>query len=186
MGHRRQRRPRPPLDRDKLNELALTYVGRFATTRARLGDYLARKVRERGWDGDRPPQIEDVVERLASLGYVDDEAYALSKARSLGARGYGLRRVNESLRAAGIEEQDGESARELAEEERVDSALRFAQRRRIGPFAAEKPDRAGHERALAAMVRAGHSFAIAKAILSLEPERGTPVEILREKAFALL
>lgn len=186
MGHRRQRRPRPPLNPGALDELALTYVGRFATTRAKLAAYLSRKLRERGWDGDAPPQIDAVVERLASLGYVDDEAYALSKARSLGARGYGLRRVKESLRAAGIEEQDGEAARELAEEDSVDSALRFAKRRRIGPFASDTADREARERALAAMVRAGHSFAVAKAVLSLDPEPDVPVEILREKAFALL
>ena len=43
----RRRRERPPLDAEKLRELALAYVGRFATTRARLSTYLERKIRER-------------------------------------------------------------------------------------------------------------------------------------------
>jgi len=160
---------RPPLAQDSLNELALTYVGRFATTRAKLGSYLTRKVRERGWAGERPPDVEAIVERLAGLGYVDDAAYALSKSRSLTARGYGSRRVTQSLRAAGIEEGDGEEARQLAESEAVESALRFAQRRKLGPFGKDKPDRAERERAIGAMIRAGHGFALSKAILSLEP-----------------
>ena len=46
------RRPVPPLDRAALERLALRYVERFATTRGRLTDYLKRKIRERGWDGD--------------------------------------------------------------------------------------------------------------------------------------
>ena len=41
----KQRKPRPPLNSEKLNELALAYVGRFATTRAKLRSYLKRKVR---------------------------------------------------------------------------------------------------------------------------------------------
>jgi regulatory protein len=186
MVRRKSKRPRPPLDPAKLDELALAYVGRFATTRAKLAAYLTRKIRERGWEGEREPDIEAIVGRLAELGCLDDGAYALSKARSLSARGYGMRRLEQSLRAAGIGEEDGAQARELAEEEAVEAALRFARKRRIGPFATEAADRAERERALAAMIRAGHSFAVAKAILSLELAGETPVEILREKAFTLL
>ncbi len=183
MARFRGRKPRPPLDRDSLNELALAYVGRFATTRAKLAAYLSRKVRERGWGGERAPEIETVVERLSELGYVDDAAYALSKSRSLTSRGYGDRRVEQSLRAAGIGEEDCGEARELAQSESVESALRFARRRRFGPFADSKigGDPRSRERALAAMVRAGHGFALAKAILALEPGAEFDIEILEEK-----
>src|SRR5690348_1855039 len=120
MAGRRPRKPRPPLDPASLDELALAYVGRFATTRAKLATYLARKLRERGWGGERPADIEALVERLSSAGYVDDAAYALSKSRSLTARGYGLRRVSQTLRAAGIDEEDSGEARELAQSEAVE------------------------------------------------------------------
>jgi regulatory protein len=182
MARTRGRRERPALDGDSLNELALAYVGRFATTRAKLGAYLSRKVRERGWAGERGPDIESVVERLADLGYVDDAGYALSKARSLSARGYGKRRVGQSLRAAGIGEEDGEAALELADSESVESAIRYARRRRIGPFAAEPADRDSRERALAAMIRAGHDFALAKAIIALEPGSEVDLELIAEKS----
>jgi regulatory protein len=122
-----------------------------------------------------------VVERIARLGYVDDAQYALSKARSLTSRGYGPRRVTQSLHAAGIGEEDGEAARALAGDESVEAALRYARRRRIGPFAAEAPDLKGRERALAAMIRAGHGFGIAKAILSLGPGDEVDVAMLEEK-----
>jgi len=97
MAAKKSRKPRPPLDRARLDELALAYVGRFATTRAKLAGYLTRKIRERGWGGAIPADVEKVIERLSALGYVDDAAYALSKSRALTGRGYGARRVRQSL-----------------------------------------------------------------------------------------
>ena len=182
MARRTTRKPRPPLNEEQLRELALTYVGRFATTRAKLGAYLARKIRERGWAAERPADIEAIVERMSELGYVDDAAYALSKSRSLTARGYGERRVSQSLRAAGIGDEDAEPAHEHARAEAVEAALQFARRRRIGPYGDGSTDRQQLERQLAAMIRAGHSFSLAKAILSLEPGMKVSIEILEEKA----
>jgi len=163
------RRPRPPLNPEKLNELALTYVARFATTRAKLARYLTAKVRERGWEGGQEPDIAQIVERCSSLGFVDDAAFALSKARSLTGRGYGTGRVRQSLRAAGVADQDSQAATELAERDAVEAALRLAGRKRIGPYSATPMEREAREKALAAMVRAGHSFGLAKAIIALEP-----------------
>lgn len=170
-----KRKPRPPLDRDKLNELALAYVGRFATTRAKLISYLGRKLRERGWDGGPAVDLAALAERFAAAGYVDDAAFALSKSRSLTGRGYGLRRVDQSLHIAGVEEADAAPARDLARSEAVDSALRFAERRHLGPFASEVMDRKARERALGAMIRAGHGFGLARAILDLPP--GAEIDI---------
>lgn len=164
------RKTRPPLDANRLDELALTYVGRFATSRAKLASYLRRKLRERGWAGDKPPDVEGLVERLSGLGYVNDQAYALAKARSLAGRGYGERRVGQALSAAGIGEEDAAEARDYASAEAVESAVRFARRRRFGPFGDTVDiDPRLRERHLAAMVRAGHSFRLAKSILQMEP-----------------
>ena len=165
----RTRRPRPPLDAASLNDLALAYVGRFATTRAKLRTYLKRKLRERGWAGDGPADVDGLAERFAAQGYVDDAAYALAKSRALTSRGYGLRRVEQSLRAAGVDEDDAGSARLHATDDRVAAALRFAERRRLGPFATKAHDRRDRERAIAAMIRAGHAFGLARRILDLPP-----------------
>lgn len=147
----------------------MTYVARFATSRARLGQYLRRKLGERGWRGAGEPQVAALAEQMAAAGYVDDPAYALSKARTLGARGFGERRVEVALRAAGINEDDGAAARELARDTASEAALRFARRKRIGPFATSPPDRRDSDKALAAMIRAGHNFELAKHILNLPP-----------------
>lgn len=172
--------PRAALNPAALEELALRYVGRFATTRAKLAFYLSRKLRERGWEGEKRPDPEAIAEQMARLGYVDDAAYALSRSRALTGRGYGPQRVHQSLRAAGIEEEDAQPADEFAQAERVSAALHFAQRRRLGPFGERRPDRDERQRALAAMVRAGHDFALARAIVALEPGSEFDLETLSE------
>lgn len=152
-----------------LGELALAYVGRFATTRSKLASYLNRKLAERGWSGERAADVEALVQRLAASGYVDDSAFALAKSRSLSARGYGAARLRQSLRAAGVDQEDSTAARELADEGAEGSALRFARKRRFGPFAETVPDRSMREKAIAAMIRAGHSFELARRIVDLRP-----------------
>jgi regulatory protein len=153
-----------PLDSTRLEELALKYVGRYATTRAKLAGYLARKLRERGWAGEREPDLEALASRFGELGYVDDAAYALAKSQSLTSRGYGQRRLDDKLRMAGVGEEDGVAAREHAAAQAVDAAIRFAKRRRIGPFAIREADPKQREKAIGAMVRAGHSFRLARVI----------------------
>ena len=169
MRQKGPRKPRPPLNEEKLSELMLAYVAKFATSRAKLGAYLSRKIRERGWDGPGEAPVEAIVARAVRLGFVDDAAFALGKARSLTARGYGARRVSQALQAAGIDETDGEAARDHVEEGRIEAALRYARRRRLGPYAADPADLKEREKQLAAMLRAGHDLRLSKVILSLDP-----------------
>jgi regulatory protein len=167
---RARHKPAPqPLDAEGIERLALFYAGRYAVTRAKLRQYLQRKLRERGWRGDGEPPVERLVERFSALGYVDDRAFAAARADALGRRGYGVRRVDQALRAAGIEEEDGADARESAEAGAWSAAVRFAKRRRIGPFAQAAPDRPQREKALGAMLRAGHPLGIARKLVNAAP-----------------
>jgi regulatory protein len=161
---RRRKRPPRPLDEARLEELALAYVARFATTAAKLEGYLARKLRERGWEGERPADPAAIAARFAELGYIDDEAYARARAGGLLRSGYGARRIDQALRGAGIDEELRVGARP-GERARREAALTLARKRRFGPFAAETPDRERREKQLAAMIRAGHGFDDARAVV---------------------
>ena len=99
---------------------------------------------------------------MATLGYVDDRAFAAARASALSRRGYGARRVGAALHAAGIAEEDAADAREIAASQAWQAALRFAERRRIGPFAQVEMDRPARDKALASMLRAGHPMGIAR------------------------
>jgi regulatory protein len=158
------RRKPLPLSNTKLEELALAYVARFATTRAKLEAYLVRKLRERGWDGDSPPDAAGVASRFAEAGYVDDAVYARMKSDSLLRRGYGGRRVGEALRAAGVEEAVRQDVAPAAGEARK-AAFALARRRRFGPWADPLPDRPLRDKQVAAMLRAGHTLDNARQIV---------------------
>ncbi len=162
------KRKLPPLDPAALDRLALRYVERFATTRARLTRYLRRKITERGWEG-APADPEGVADRLAALGYIDDRGYADVKARSMHRRGLGARRIAVAFRVDGIDEDDAAAIAPDISDRAVDAALRFAQRRRIGPFAEDPADRPQRERQLAAMLRAGHALDLARRIVRMAP-----------------
>lgn len=165
----RNRKPRPPLDGQGLERLALFYAGRYATTRAKLISYLKRKLRERGWAGEGEAPLERLAERFSELGYIDDRAFAEARAAALQRRGYGERRLDQVLHAAGIDEADGADAVQQARDGAWDSALRFARRKRVGPFADHELDRDQRHKALAAMLRAGHPVDIARKVIDARP-----------------
>lgn len=169
MAKNKRVRAAVPLDAKALETLALAYAGRYATTRRKLADYLKRKLRERGWQGQNEPPVATLVERMAGLGYVDDRAFAATKAASLARRGYGERRIGGALKAAGIADEDGADALAAARDGAWAAALHYAERRRIGPFAPEKADRAGREKAFAAMIRAGHPPGLARRLVMAPP-----------------
>ena len=163
------KKPRPALDAEGLERLALHYAGRYATTRAKLRLYLERKLAERGWGGSGQAPVAPLVDRFVELGYVDDRAFASARAAALLRRGYGERRVGQALRAAGIDEADAEPAQAEARDGSWVAALRFAERKRLGPYAAESPGREARQKAIGAMLRAGHAIDHVRRILNALP-----------------
>ena len=168
-GRRRERKLRP-LDEARLQEMALAYVARFATSAGKLRTYLRRKLRERGWVEDAPePDLDALVASYVEKGYVDDEGYARAKSAGLLNRGYGARRVEQQLHAAGIGE--GLRARFAPDEfARREAVVALARKRRFGPFArsemrASEDWAKTREKQLAAMIRAGHDFDHARRLI---------------------
>jgi regulatory protein len=145
--------------------MALAYVARFATSAAKLEGYLVRKLRERGWEGDGEPPVAALVERLVRAGYVDDEAFARARSGSLLRRGYGPRRVDQALGAAGIGAPLRDAVRAGEASERR-AALAFAVKRRLGPFGPAPADRGAREKQIAAMLRAGHRLDSARELVN--------------------
>ena len=158
------RRNSPPLDRPRLEEMALAYVARFATTRAKLEAYLRRKLRERGWEDEGEPPVAEMAARFVSAGYVDDAAYARAKAGSLLRRGYGAWRIGQALGADGVAAEVVDSVRP-GEAARRQAALAMARKRKFGPFGGVPLDRPKREKQLAALLRAGHSLDCARELV---------------------
>ncbi|WP_370182897.1 regulatory protein RecX [Alteriqipengyuania sp.] len=166
---RRRRKVIQPLNEASLRDLALSYAGRYATTAAKLKHYLQRKLRTRGWAGEAEPALDALIERFVELGYINDVAFAETRTRDLLRRGYGARRVAKALHHAGVDTDEHDLAPPSEAETRA-AALAFARRRRLGPFATDRPDERGREKQLAALVRAGHDFDTARALVDAESE----------------
>jgi regulatory protein len=150
-----------------MEEMALAYVARFATSAGKLADYLRRKLRERGWEGDAQADIPALIERFVDVGYVDDAGYARAKGQGLLRRGYGIRRIDQALTQAGISEEHREDTRgDMAE--RRHAALTMARKRRFGPFGPNggPTDRAACEKQVAALLRAGHPLEYARRLVN--------------------
>lgn len=157
------------LNENSLQELALRYVTRYATTRHKLKSYLFRKLRERDWADDRPAEVDAMVERFVELGYVDDALFAKNKAASLANRGYGKRRVTQALYQAGISEGDDQQALALSEAKKWDAAQTYARKKSIGPYADQLADQDKSRKQLQAFLRAGHDFDIASRFVFARP-----------------
>jgi regulatory protein len=151
--------------------MALAYVARFATSTGKLGTYLKRKLRERGWDPDAPapPDVDGIVARMAGAGYVSDEGYARMRGASLRRRGMGARRITQDLGQAGIAADLSAGALGTQAEARS-AALALARKRRLGPFGLREEgaalDPAAREKQIGVFLRAGHPLATARVLVN--------------------
>lgn len=165
------RRKARPLDTQRLRDLALRYVARYATSTGKLRAYLLRKLREREWQDDTPPDVEALIGYFVERGFVDDQLYANQKAGDLTRRGFGKRRVDAMLYISGIADDDAAEARETADAAKWQAGLSYVRRKRFGPFARpDAPDvaedRALKDRQIASMLRAGHDMQVAQTLIS--------------------
>ena len=165
----RRSRPPRPLDPAKLEELALAYVARFATSGGKLAAYLDRKLRERGWSDGEGADPDALVARFVAAGYIDDAGYARARADGLRRRGYGARRVEQALVQARI----GEEERSVAHGDEASArraALVMVRKRGFGPFGGASLDRERREKQIAAMLRAGHPLDTARRLIDAASE----------------
>lgn len=177
-----RRRPaaRPP-SAAYLERAALAYLARFASGRENLCRVLRAKARRRAhragldWTPELAGEIEawiaELVARLASQGLVDDRAYAGARVRSLRTRGTSARAIRARLAAKGLGRgtiEDALGGGETLDAEELAAAVRYARRRRLGPW--RDPDRRSGlaARDLAAMVRAGFAAPLARRVISAE------------------
>ena len=88
---------------------------RMLALRGRSRAELRKKLAERDFSES---VIERVIENLGELGYLDDEAFAVNRARHLAVnRLYGDRKIEEQLREKGIAREAARAAiREVREE----------------------------------------------------------------------
>lgn len=180
-------RPSPPpsVTPAALENAALKYLERYASSVENLRRVLMRRVDRAARAGaieraEGQERVAAVVERLRARRLVNDDAYADGRARSLSRQGRSRAVIARSLAAKGVETPAIEAALgalDEAGETDLHAALRFAKRRRLGPFRAAKERAARRDRDLAAMGRAGYSFEIARRVVDAETPESLSAEI---------
>jgi len=173
---RKRRGPRKATARS-LENAALFYLGRFATSRENLRRVLMRRVersvRHHGTDrAEGAMLVEAVLAKLATMGLLDDAAYAEMRAVGLRRKGASARAIALALRRKGV---DGEAiaaataaADEATETPELAAAVKLARKRRLGPWRPAKARRENREKDLAALARAGFSYDTALAVIDAE------------------
>lgn len=175
---KRRKIPKPATP-ERLEKAALAYLERFATSSDNLRRVLARRVYRsaelHGTDREAGlAHIEGLIERYQRTGLLDDGAYARNRAASLSRAGNAKGAIRQKLRAKGVPDQAIDQALEVLDEEAdapdadLMAAVRYARRRRLGPFGTGRPDR--RQRDMAALARRGFSLDLVRLVLEAEDE----------------
>jgi regulatory protein len=158
-----------------LNNIALHYLERFASSAANLRRVLMRRVRRAAaHHGGDPAEgaalVEALIGRFEQSGLLDDQLYAAAKAASLQRRGGSRRVISGRLAQQGVATAlIAETLQELAAEPGsgdLAAACVFIRRRRLGAYRSAMSRAGTPEKDMAALARAGFSFEIARRVLA--------------------
>lgn len=180
-GKRRQPLKATP---EGLERSALYYLERYDSSSGHLRRLLRRKIqlsaRVHGTDPEEgAAAVERLIARLTELGLLDDARYARERVRGLLARGTSAAMIRAKLRAKSLPSELIDAALEAdenaGENRELRAALRYARRRRLGPYRLEnRPgERAERrERDLAALGRQGFDYETARKVVDCEDPAG--------------
>lgn len=176
-------RPHRPkrLTAQHLENVALHYLQRFATSSGNLRRVLMRRVekaaRAAAEDAVRDEGaalVEALIARWQASGLLDDAAYAEAKVYSLRRRGASARAIRQTLAAKGIA---GEAAEDCLSrlgaadaEAELAAAVALARRRRLGPWRPAEARAAMRLKDVAALARAGFGYDLAIRVIDGETE----------------
>ena len=158
---------------------AVDYLGRYASSRHKLGQILQRFAKRRLTDYDAKDiaaAIQQTIDQCSQFGYLDDRQFAVTVARNQRRLGRSQALIRQRLRQHALGDDIIAYALAAADQNsangELEAAFRFAQRRRLGPFAQRHS--AHHQRLdphqwkkrdLGAMARAGFSIVISQQVL---------------------
>jgi regulatory protein len=162
---------------NSLNNIALHYLERFASSAANLRRVLMRRVqRAAAHHGSDPAEgaalVDALIRRFEASGLLDDQRYAAAKAATLRRRGGSRRAISGRLAQHGVAaELVAETLQALEEEQGggdLAAACAFIRRRRLGAYRTARvaPEKDMAAKDMAALARAGFAFEIARRVLA--------------------
>tara|TARA_R110002012_G_scaffold1802_21_gene8736 strand:+ start:815 stop:1432 length:618 start_codon:yes stop_codon:yes gene_type:complete len=182
---RREKKPPKPITESYLRNVALWYMERYASSAANLKAVLMRRVRlSSAYHGSDPAEgaeiVDAVVQRYTEAGILNDRLFAETRVRSLVSRGTSSKMIRRKLMEKGVSSDDIDAAlAEILDQESGElvSAVRYAQRRRIGPFRLPEKREENRDRDMGALARQGFGFGIAAKVVDAESREALQEEI---------
>lgn len=177
-GAARERKKPRKISPRYLENSALHYLKRYASTTTQIKRVMTRKITRSiaVHGGDRAEALtwlEALIEKLVRNGLINDQSYAETRANSLRHAGRSARVIEQKLRLKGVPSSLAtQKIREATEQvSEAAAALIWARKKRLGPFsrdAAARKER--RQKDLAALARAGFSFAVARSVIDGDGE----------------
>jgi len=168
-----------------LKRSALYYLERYDSSSGHLRRRLHQKIqlsaKVHGTDPEEGAEaVERLIARFTELGLLDDARYARERVRSLLTRGTSAAMIRSRLRAKSLPAELIDAALESDENGGRDrellAALRYARRRRLGPYRLQ--DRAERrDRDLATLGRQGFDYETARRIIDSEDPAALEAEL---------
>jgi regulatory protein len=155
-----------------LENAALYYLQRYATSAENLRRVLMRKVQRSCSFHEMPaeefaPLVDELVERYKKSGLLDDKSFAHARVTSLRRQGLSSRAIAAKLQVKGLPAAEIEAALKIvdaeSEEPELDAARAYAKRKKLGPWRTRPQE---PQKELAAMGRAGFSYEVARRALA--------------------
>lgn len=171
---RPRRRGPKPITATYLENAALYYLERFASSSAHLKRVLMRKVMRAAAAGNDDSAegerlVDALIARYVAAGLVDDKAYARQRAASLRRQGNSRFAIRGKLALKGVERTLVESTlTELDEDDaqgEIAAACALVRRRRLGPFRPAASRKDAWQKDLAELARAGFRLDVARRVL---------------------
>lgn len=171
----RAREARRPLTAAALENAAVHYLSRFASSSGNLRRVLMRKVARAARDGEEGQaaagarMVEALIARYLDKGLLNDRAYAAQAAASLARRGASRFSIAGKLAQKGVDKELATRAIADLDEEggasELAAACALVRRRRLGPYRAPGKRAEFRDKDLASLARAGFRLDLARRVL---------------------
>jgi regulatory protein len=181
----RTRKPPKKISEQYLYNAGLAYLEKFPASTMHFQKVMLRKIdRSCRHHQDQNKAhcialLEKTLQKFMQQGLLNDDLYLQGMVNSLRARGLSRVVIINKLQQKGLKADAIENALKLYndQKEEIDAdftaAIRFAKRKRLGPF--RKIIEANKNKELGALARAGFSFDIAQKIINLTLEEAKEV-----------
>ncbi len=165
------------VNRQNLEKAAYYYLKRYSSSSENLKRILlkrvfrAQKVQPVDWDVTND-WIEEIIRKLKTIGIIDDRDFADRKAIIFNNQGNSKLMIRKKLENKGVEKKLIDESIKNLEENIIDpdltAAIRFLERRKMGPYRHPNNRSEYRDRDLRSMARAGFAYSVAKQVLEVE------------------